>query len=107
LKKGTTFKWDDSYVVAFENLKRYLSSLVLLSNPVLAEPLFLYLAISERAVSAVLIRIKDIIQCPVYYMSKTMAEVETRYLPLEKVGLALESQRPRNYLNTSKHTPSM
>jgi hypothetical protein len=89
LKKGTTFKWDDSCVAAFEDLKRYLSSPLLLSNPVPAEPLFLYLAVSERAVSAVLIRIKDTVQCPVYYTSKTMTEAETRYLPLEKVGLAL------------------
>uniref|UniRef100_A0A2N9I3L0 Integrase catalytic domain-containing protein n=1 Tax=Fagus sylvatica TaxID=28930 RepID=A0A2N9I3L0_FAGSY len=53
------------------------------------EPLFLYLAVSDRAVSAVLIRIKDTVQCPVYYASKTMTEAETRYPPLEKVGLAL------------------
>ena len=89
LKKGTTFKWDDSCVVAFENLKRYLVSPLLLSNPAPTKPLFLYLAVSERAVSAVLIRIKDTVQCPMYYMSKTMTEAETRYLPLEKVGLAL------------------
>jgi hypothetical protein len=30
LKKGTTFKWDDSCVAAFEDLKRYLSSPLLL-----------------------------------------------------------------------------
>jgi hypothetical protein len=60
-----------------------------LSNPELAEPLFLYLAISERAISAVLICIKDTIQCPVYYTSKTMMDAETRYLLLEKVSLAL------------------
>uniref|UniRef100_A0A2N9FAE8 RNA-directed DNA polymerase n=1 Tax=Fagus sylvatica TaxID=28930 RepID=A0A2N9FAE8_FAGSY len=53
------------------------------------EPLFLYLAVSDRAVSAVLIRIKDTVQCPVYYASKTMTEAETHYPPLEKVGLAL------------------
>uniref|UniRef100_A0A2N9HA42 Integrase catalytic domain-containing protein n=1 Tax=Fagus sylvatica TaxID=28930 RepID=A0A2N9HA42_FAGSY len=58
-------------------------------SKVLGEPLFLYLAVSERAVSAVLILIKDTVQCPVYYTSKTMMEAETRYLPLEKVGLAL------------------
>jgi hypothetical protein len=89
LKKGTTFKWDDSCVLAFEDLKRYLFYPLLLSNPVPGEPLFLYLAISERAVSAVLIQIKDVVQCPVYYTSKTMTEAETRYLLLEKVGLAL------------------
>jgi hypothetical protein len=89
LKKGTTLKWDDSCVAAFKDLKRYLSSPLLLSSPEPTEPLFLYLAVSERAVSAVLIRIKDTVQCPVYYTSKTMTEAEMRYLPLEKVGLAL------------------
>ena len=89
LKKGTTFKWDDNCISAFEDLKMYLSSPLLLSNPVPGEPFFLYLAVSQRAVSAVIIRIKDTVQCPVYYTSKTMTEAETRYLPLEKVGLAL------------------
>ena len=89
LKKGTTFKWDDSCVTGFKDLRGYLSSPLLLSNPVSTEPLFLYLAVSEWAVSVVLIRIKDTIQCLVYYTSKTMTEAETCYLPLEKVGLAL------------------
>ena len=89
MKKGTTFKWDDSCVTAFEDLRGYLYSPLLLSNLVSTEPLFLYLAIFERAISAVLIRIKDTIQCLVYYTSKTMTEAETCYLPLEKVGLAL------------------
>uniref|UniRef100_A0A2N9EPU0 RNase H type-1 domain-containing protein n=1 Tax=Fagus sylvatica TaxID=28930 RepID=A0A2N9EPU0_FAGSY len=88
-RKSTTFKWDDKCVSAFEDLKRYLSSSLLLSNPTPGEPLFLYLAVSDRAVSAVLIRIKDTVQCPVYYASKTMTEAETHYPPLEKVGLAL------------------
>ena len=74
---------------AFEDLKRYLSSPLLLSNPEPDEPLFLYLAVSEWAISAVLIRIKDTVQCPVYYTSKTMMDAKTRYLPLEKVSLAL------------------
>uniref|UniRef100_A0A2N9EZ93 Reverse transcriptase domain-containing protein n=1 Tax=Fagus sylvatica TaxID=28930 RepID=A0A2N9EZ93_FAGSY len=89
LKKSTTFKWDEGCVSAFEDLKKYLSSSLLLSNPTPGEPLFLYLVVSDRAVSAVLIQIKDTVQCPVYYASKTMTEAETRYPPLEKVGLAL------------------
>ena len=69
LKKETTFKWDDSCAAAFEDLKRYLSSPLLLSNPTPVEPLILYLAVSEWAVSVVLIRIKDTVQCPMYYTS--------------------------------------
>ena len=60
-----------------------------MSSPEPAKPLFLYLAVSERAVSAVLIRIKDTVQYPVYYTSKTMKEAKTHYLPLKKVGLEL------------------
>ena len=89
LKKGTTFKWDDSCVAAFEDLKRYLSSPLLWSSPELAESLFLYLAVSKQVVSTMLISIKDTVQYPVYYTNKTMTDVEMRYLPLEKVSLAL------------------
>jgi hypothetical protein len=81
LKKGTTFKWDECCMSAFEDLKKYLSSPILLLNPVPGEPLFLYLAVSEQAVNVVLIQIKDTIQCPVYYTSKIMTEAETRYPP--------------------------
>uniref|UniRef100_A0A2N9GE01 Integrase catalytic domain-containing protein n=1 Tax=Fagus sylvatica TaxID=28930 RepID=A0A2N9GE01_FAGSY len=52
LKKGTTFKWDDNCISAFEDLKKYLSSSLLMSNPTPSEPLFLYLAVSDRAVLA-------------------------------------------------------
>ena len=104
LKKGTNFKWDDSCGSAFEDLKRYLSSPLLLSNPVLGEPLFLYLAVSKRAVSAVLIRIKDIVQCPVYYTSKTMMEAETRYPPREgRPGIDHSSQKATPVFPSSHH----
>ena len=47
LKKGATFKWDDDCVSAFKDLKKYLSSLLLLSSPKPNELLFLYLAMSK------------------------------------------------------------
>uniref|UniRef100_A0A2N9HLW7 Integrase catalytic domain-containing protein n=1 Tax=Fagus sylvatica TaxID=28930 RepID=A0A2N9HLW7_FAGSY len=72
-----------------KEVQRLTGMTVALNSPGPAEPLFLYLAVSEQVVSAVLIRIKDTIQCPIYYTSKTMIDAETRYLPLEKVGLAL------------------
>ena len=36
-----------------------------------------------------MIKVYDGIQMPVYYVSKTLLDVETRHLPLEKVTLAL------------------
>ena len=52
------------------------------------EDLFMYLSISDHAVSAVLLRDRGV-QHPVYYISKTLVDVETIYLPLEKLVLAL------------------
>jgi hypothetical protein len=46
LKKGSTFNWDDDCASAFKDLKKYLSSLLLLSSPEPNELLFLYLAMS-------------------------------------------------------------
>ena len=74
---------------AFEEIKTYLSSPPCLSIPCLGEPLFLYLAVSEHAVSAVLVRETHEGQKPVFFVSKTMDEIESRYLPLEKTALAL------------------
>ena len=51
--------------------------------------LYAYLAVTKHAVSFVLVRNKDGIQRPVYYVSKTLQEVETHYLPLEKAVLAI------------------
>ena len=52
------------------------------------EDLFMYLLVSDHVVSVVLLKDRGIPQL-VYYISKTLVDVETRYLPLEKLVLAL------------------
>ena len=54
----------------------------------LGEDLFMYLSMFDHAVSTVLLR-RQGVQQPVYYISKTLVDAETRYLPLEKLVLAL------------------
>lgn len=49
----------------------------------------MYLAVSEHAVGAVLLKDQEGIQKPTYYISKTLVDAETRHLPLEKLALAL------------------
>jgi len=49
----------------------------------------MYLSVSNHAVSAVLVGIEIGSQKPVYYVSKTLLKAEVRYLPLEKIALAL------------------
>ena len=54
LKKS--FKWTDKYQKAFKDLKKYLSSPPLLSSSMPGEELYLYIAVSQAAVSAALVR---------------------------------------------------
>jgi ribonuclease HI len=89
IKKGKSFAWSEESDHAFEQLKKYLSAPPLLSSPKEGEPLYIYLAVSDKAVSAAIIRDESGEQRPVYYTSKTMNGAETRYLPLEKSALAL------------------
>ena len=52
------------------------------------EELFMYLSVSEHTVSALLLRDQGV-QQPLYYVSKSLVNAEIRYLPLEKLVLAL------------------
>ena len=54
-----SFKWMDECQHAFENLKMYLSSPPLLSPSRLGEELYLYLAVSQAAVSVALVKEED------------------------------------------------
>ena len=63
-----------------------------LTAPELREDLFMYLVVTDHAVSVVLLRDQGV-QMPVYYISKTLVDAETRYLPLEKLVLALVHTR--------------
>ncbi|KAL2236241.1 UNVERIFIED_CONTAM: Retrovirus-related Pol polyprotein from transposon opus [Sesamum indicum] len=72
-----------------EELKSYLRSPPLLANPREGDILYLYLAISNNAVSSVLVKEKGKIQNPVYYVSKMLQGAETRYAEIEKLALAV------------------
>ena len=62
LKGNKSFLWDDKCEHAFKALKEYLVKPPLLSKLVEGEPLFLYLAISEYAISGALIKEGEKIQ---------------------------------------------
>jgi hypothetical protein len=85
LGKKRKFLWDQDCSAAFERIKTYLSSPPCLSIPCSGEPLFLYLTVSEHAVSAVLVQETHEGQKPVFFVSKTMDETESRYLPSRKL----------------------
>ena len=89
LHKWKEFRWSEECVIAFQELKRYLSHPPIMSSPVVDEILFAYIAVALHAISLVLIQVDNGIQRPVYYVSKSLNEAEVRYLPLEKAILAV------------------
>jgi len=83
------FEWDEECDRALESLKDYMTFPLLLVIPVPGEELFLYLAVSQHTISAVLVRAERIQHLSIFYVSKTLLGAETMYLPLEKLALAL------------------
>ncbi len=55
IKKGKNFAWSEESDRAFERLKEYLSSPPLLSSPKEGEPLYIYLAATDKAVSTAIV----------------------------------------------------
>ncbi|XP_074300810.1 uncharacterized protein LOC141632132 [Silene latifolia] len=62
LRKSQKFEWTPEHEKAFGELKQYLSTPSLLSKSEQGEPLYLYLSVTEVAVSAVLVR--EHVECP-------------------------------------------
>ena len=74
-----SFEWMEECQMAFDNLKAYLSSPSLLSPSKLGEELYLYLAVSQAAVNATLVREEDGSQRLVYFTSRVLRGAEERY----------------------------
>ena len=87
LKKA--FQWNDECEEALAKLKEYLTKPPLLSPSVMGEKLFLYLAVSNTAVSSTLIREDGNVQKPVYYTSQAFQGAEASYPRMEKIAFTL------------------
>lgn len=102
LRNMKSFSWTAECQQAFDDLKAHLGQLLMLAVPKPWEVLYLYLAASDKAVSAVLIQEDDGVQKPVYYVSKMLQGAEVRYTTLEKIVLALvnAARRLRQYFQS-------
>lgn len=104
IKKRKSFEWTAEAEEAFIRLKEHLHTLPRLVSPVQGETLFIYLAISDHALSAVLLAERDAAQMPVYFISHVFQNAELRYSVVEKFGLALwiASKKLRPYFLAHK-----
>ncbi|KAL5732314.1 hypothetical protein ACOSQ2_032006 [Xanthoceras sorbifolium] len=99
LRKNSSSQWTPECENAFRELKSYLAEPPMLSKPQTGETLYLYLVVSTVAVSSALIREEDGTQRVVYYISKALMNLGTRYTEVEKIVLALiiSARRHRPY----------
>ncbi|XP_015970352.1 uncharacterized protein LOC107493830 [Arachis duranensis] len=102
MKKGMAFEWTPACEEAFRHFKKILAAPPVLGKPKDGEPLYLYLAITEEALAAVLVREEGKTQQPVYFISRALQGAELRYNKLEKLALALltSSRRLKQYFQS-------
>lgn len=89
LKERGKVNWNDECEEALLRLKKYLASPLMLSKLLLGKTLYVYLAISDKAMSLVHVREEEKVQLPVYYSNNTSQRAEERYSSLKKFALLL------------------
>ena len=81
-------EWGPEQSKAFQQLKTYMASKLLVTVPGPEAPLLLYVVASDHVVSGVLVQEKEqeskIIQQPIYYISKALSGAKLNYTEIEK-----------------------
>ena len=90
----------------FLQLKNFLSSPPVIQKPDAREPIIVYLAVSNEAVSSVLVQEINFEEQPVYFVSRALDGAEIRYQTIEKVAMALiiTARRMRMYFHCLLYT---
>jgi hypothetical protein len=110
LKGKGTIEWGPKQSNAFTKLKEYIEKMAILSPPSPSEPLFLYVAASKAAVSAILVREvegeKVKLQSLVYFVSEPLSGSKLLYPELEKIAYAvvMAARKLRHYFEAHKVT---
>ena len=78
---------------AFQQLKNYMASKLLVTVLDLEAPLLLYVVASDQAVSGVLVQEKEeeskVIQQTVYYISEALSGAKLNYIEIKKIAYAV------------------
>ena len=100
LRGANRAEWNEECDRAFMAIKQYLTEPLILVSPEVGDTLYLYIAASDIAVSAALFKeCGDTKLRPVFFVSKSLTDVETRYSHLKRAALALQiaAQKLRPY----------
>lgn len=88
IKKEETCKWDVECEQAFACVKEILMNPPVMNRPNLGEELQVYLGVSDTTVNVILLQERPSPKL-IYFVSRTLQDVETQYQQVEKVALAL------------------
>ena len=100
LREANRAEWNEECDRAFMAIKKYLTEPLILMSAKAGNTLYLYLVASNIAVSAALFKeCGDAKLKPVFFVSKSLTDAETRYSHLERAALALRkaTQKLRPY----------
>ena len=100
LREANGGEWNEECYRAFIEIKQYLTEPPILVSLEAGDTLYLYLAASNIAVSAAMFKeCGDAKLRPVFFVSKSLTDAETRYTYLERASLALRTaaQKLRPY----------
>jgi len=88
LKKEDVFKWEPKHQKAFDDIKAYLMNPPILLLPLRDTVMKLYIAASDNTIGSMLAQEDENgIERAIYYLSRVLNDVETRYHPSEKLCL--------------------
>ena len=92
LRGSNRAEWNEECDRAFISIKQYLIEHPILVSPEAGDTLYLYLTASDIAVSVALFKeCRDEKLRPVFFVSKSLIDAETRYSHLERAALALRT----------------
>ena len=104
MKKADKFEWTEEAQAAFTHLKHFLSTPPILVAPAKEEPIYLYVAATNRVVSIVLVVERDegkghLVQRPIYYLSEVLSVSKQRYPHYQKLayGVFMSSRKLVHY----------
>ncbi|GAU49430.1 hypothetical protein TSUD_181770 [Trifolium subterraneum] len=102
LRKSERFTWSPECEEAFQKLKVFLASPPILTFPEQGKTLYLYLAVSEKALSLALVQEVEGDEKPIYFVSRTLRGAETRYQKIERLCLAviITARKLRQYFQS-------
>ena len=103
LKDESEFTWGAKQQEAFEKIKEYLATPLILRAPRRGVPFKLYIAAEEKIIGAVLTQEDEGKEYVIAYLGRRLLDPETRYAHIEKLFLSLyfACAKMRHYLLSS------